>query len=252
MTDAENNKLTITDHGATLLSAEHPSGDLLFVSSAATNVTGKAIRGGVPIIFPGFATLLGEPKHGWARTSDWEIEKVADGFRASLENDGLVLGLDAILVDNELKMRLTAENARPDSARVQIGFHPYFAVTDIVDVTVEGLGGATAIDRNTDEESETEDKFTISGEHDKIYQTTEAVTVTDSQRRLTVRAEGHDSVVVWNPGEKLADSFADLNPKEWAKFICVEPALLGPSLEGIMLSPGEINTLEMTVSAEEL
>src|SRR5438477_12792702 len=49
---------------------------LLFLSEKSPMEPGKAIRGGVPIVFPWFgkhpdASL---PIHGFARTQDWEVE----------------------------------------------------------------------------------------------------------------------------------------------------------------------------------
>ena len=45
---------------------------LLFLSRASQFVLGKAIRGGVPIIFPWFGAREGFPSHGFARVTEWE------------------------------------------------------------------------------------------------------------------------------------------------------------------------------------
>src|SRR5271165_1005817 len=50
---------------------------VLFVSSKSLYVPGKAIRGGVPIIFPWFGNREGGkpgPAHGFARTMLWTVE----------------------------------------------------------------------------------------------------------------------------------------------------------------------------------
>src|SRR5215471_21118914 len=59
-----------------------PRGHLpvLFISPKSTFAAGKAIRGGVPIIFPWFgARSDGQPgpAHGFARTSEWTLERAA-------------------------------------------------------------------------------------------------------------------------------------------------------------------------------
>src|SRR5436189_220987 len=55
---------------------------LLFLSRKSHFAPGKAIRGGVPICFPWFGNREGEPSHGFARTTEWELVKTsvaADG-----------------------------------------------------------------------------------------------------------------------------------------------------------------------------
>src|SRR5579862_6627838 len=50
---------------------------VLFVSPRSLFAPGKAIRGGVPIIFPWFGNRSdGQPgpAHGFARTAEWEVE----------------------------------------------------------------------------------------------------------------------------------------------------------------------------------
>src|SRR5271170_3260812 len=60
--------------------------DVLFMSKSSLFTPGKAIRGGVPIIFPWFGPRHGDPKspaHGFARTMNWNVvacdQKTAGG-----------------------------------------------------------------------------------------------------------------------------------------------------------------------------
>ena len=58
-------------------SAEHP---VLFLSPKSQFVPGKAIRGGVPLVFPWFAERKGGlpgGMHGFARTLPWEIGRAS-------------------------------------------------------------------------------------------------------------------------------------------------------------------------------
>jgi len=53
---------------------------LLFLSERSRFATGKAIRGGVPVIFPWFGARAGHseaPDHGFARTREWAVESVS-------------------------------------------------------------------------------------------------------------------------------------------------------------------------------
>jgi len=47
---------------------------LLFMSRQSQFAVGKAIRGGVPIVFPWFGAREGFPDHGLARVTEWEWE----------------------------------------------------------------------------------------------------------------------------------------------------------------------------------
>src|SRR6185369_4473016 len=65
----------------------HGQRPVLFLSPKSVFAAGKAIRGGVPIIFPWFgARSDGKPgpAHGFARSMEWAIEA------ARLRNDGKV------------------------------------------------------------------------------------------------------------------------------------------------------------------
>ena len=50
----------------------------LFLSGAARFERGKPIRGGIPVVFPQFADSGPLVKHGWLRTTRWEVDDSAD------------------------------------------------------------------------------------------------------------------------------------------------------------------------------
>jgi glucose-6-phosphate 1-epimerase len=63
------------------LTAWQPLGErpVLFTSPNSSFALGRAIRGGIPIIFPWFGTGQHAPKapqHGFARTAAWHLDKV--------------------------------------------------------------------------------------------------------------------------------------------------------------------------------
>lgn len=59
-------------HGATLTSYRHAGRELLFLSDRAVFDGAKAIRGGVPLVFPQFGQPRAEmPQHGLLRTATW-------------------------------------------------------------------------------------------------------------------------------------------------------------------------------------
>jgi glucose-6-phosphate 1-epimerase len=231
----------MSENGAHLVSAESSTGELLYLSSTTAAGPGVAIRGGVPIIAPWFATFLGEPQHGWARREQWLVERIDDGFHAALRKDGIVLGYDAVTATSkqgeELRLRLTLQNTKDESQRVQFAFHPYFAVSDVENISVTGLAGVDAIDRVDGEGFRLDDDLRFDGEVDAIFTGAPEVKIVDEARTLTITSVGADSTVVWNPGRKKADLMDDIGPREWNRFVCVEPAMLGWQQEGVMLSP---------------
>src|SRR5436309_14893009 len=48
---------------------------LLFTSQFSRFMANQPIRGGVPIVFPWFGPREGEPTHGFARSSHWELHE---------------------------------------------------------------------------------------------------------------------------------------------------------------------------------
>src|SRR5262245_39836247 len=83
-------------HGAHV-THHRPAGQrpLLFLSERSQFATGKAIRGGVPVIFPWFGARAGHPEapdHGFARTREWAVESVASARDGSV---ALTLALEA-------------------------------------------------------------------------------------------------------------------------------------------------------------
>ena len=61
---------------------------VLFVSSKSSFTPGKAIRGGVPVIFPWFGSRSDGrpgPSHGFARTLEWSVEETRLLERARVE-----------------------------------------------------------------------------------------------------------------------------------------------------------------------
>ena len=138
---------------------------VLFVSPKSLFVPGKAIRGGVPIIFPWFGPRSDGkpgPAHGFARTTEWAVEE------AKLRNDGNVeitlalapndttrgFGYDG--VPPALSGRQSAPNSKwslrlatmqRSRSAYEEALHTYFAVADIRQVSVSGLEGTTYIDK---------------------------------------------------------------------------------------------------------
>ena len=237
--------MRLSPSGAHLTSTDTDLGELFWVSS----MTGRSpIRGGVPVIAPAFADLLaGAPRHGWARTADWRVTTDGRVFDAEVVNEGIHLLLHVRELADGVRLDLTARNESREDRTVQLGFHPYFRVADVARVHVEGLDGVEVLDRLSGEWRPQSGEVRVQGEFDRIFLASHQVRIVDEQRVITVEAEGADATVVWNPGEKAAAGMQDVGGGEWADFLCVEPALLGADLSGVVLAPSQERRLTMTV-----
>eukprot|EP01147_Barroeca_monosierra_P001575 gene1575-4723_t len=228
-------------------------GDVLFVSSKAVVQPGKAIRGGIPIVFPQFGGEGPLPSHGFARTSLWTVKEVGDGLIVLTLTDS---PLTKKLWDNSFELTMTVtfdsskchsifemRNTGGDAVEVQSLLHTYFRLQHISAVTIEGLQGLVFEDKLKNFEAfEQKDKFvTFDSETDRVFRNVgheqEAILTLDAGsgmwRRIRMRAEmGSDDttltpvpcdVVVWNPWIEKAKATADLDDDEYVHMVCVEP-----------------------------
>lgn len=241
--------LQYTAHGAHLTAADTQLGDLLYLSTTATFGDGTAIRGGVPVIAPWFNDLLGfEPAHGWARLKDWQVEEAEGGFDAKLTWRGIELMMTTRATADGFAQTLTATNLGQKEATIQLAFHPYFLVSDVTRITVEGAAETPLhFDGTLFDEA-----FAVAPTQDMATDAPVRIIDEEAGRVISIYGYGSDHTVVWNPGEEKAATMADVGPDEWRQFVCVEPTKLGAGRGGITLSPGAGATLGMLVGASAL
>jgi len=215
---------------------------VLFVSGKSHFESGKAIRGGVPVIFPWFGPRSGDPSapmHGFVRTADWElIDAVATeedvtvrfGFKSSettrkwLRNDFELVY--SVRVGRSLELSLEVRNRSASAFTFEEALHSYLTVGDVRQVTIEGLSGKTYIDKTAAMARKTQSgPIRIEGETDRVYlNTADAVTVSDPtmNRRLIISKTGSQSTVVWNPWIDKAKALPDFGDDEWPHMLCIE------------------------------
>ncbi|RYD32864.1 MAG: D-hexose-6-phosphate mutarotase, partial [Verrucomicrobiaceae bacterium] len=182
---------------------------LLFMSASSHFAPDKAIRGGVPIIFPWFGAREGHPSHGYARTVTWDLKETA------LLSDGSVrvrLSMPAadfrdveyiVTIGEALTMELVVGNSGPVDFSFESTLHTYLHIGSIDTASIAGLDGIEFFDkvRNT-LAVEDGDGITIWEETDRVYfDTTAAVEIIDPTLGRTIRVEksGSASTVIWNP-----------------------------------------------------
>ncbi|KAI5854580.1 galactose mutarotase-like domain-containing protein [Tricharina praecox] len=236
-------------YGATVISWKAGGEEKLFLSDKAKLDGTKAIRGGIPLVFPVFGkTTEGPtaalPQHGFARISKWELLGKTSESNTSVQVD-FGLGPENLTVDarkqwpydfgliysvvlgkTSLETKMLVRNEGGESFDFNVLFHTYLRVPDVTTVSVSGLKGVTYKDKvlkgaMATEESES---VTIAAEVDRAYENVPgAVTVNaDGKTLFKVERTNLEDVVVWNPWEG-ASGMADFGPADGYKnMLCVE------------------------------
>jgi glucose-6-phosphate 1-epimerase len=244
-------------------SEEHP---VLFLSPKSQFVPGKAIRGGVPLVFPWFAERKGGlpgGMHGFARTLPWEVvateerpEGVALSFKLLPNQTTRDLGFDhfvlvyEVVVGATLSLTLEVENVSDSSLTFEEALHAYYSVSDVRQIEVSGEGNTDYLDRAQQAVRKHQGVGAIrfAGETDQLHLNTQgAVTISDPgwRRRIVIEKRGSDSTVVWNPWIEKAARLADLGADAWPHFVCVEPA--NAAENAVTLQPGAVHSMGITV-----
>jgi D-hexose-6-phosphate mutarotase len=257
-------------HGAHITGFQKNGGPpLLFVSRKSWFEAGKPIRGGIPVCFPWFGNRDGEPSHGFARVTEWQLVKTSaapDGAvtlhfalpeipgREALKN----LRTEFIVtVADTLTMELiTANDSCGAPLEIENCLHTYFHVGDINQVFLTGLQGAPfddfAAGANSARKVENDSVLRITKETNRVYpDTTGTVEIRDENLKRTIRVEKFNakSTVVWNPWttQKLPDDF---DPAEHRQMVCVESGNVKQNK--ISLAPGKTSALKVVLSSSSL
>ncbi len=237
---------------------------LLFLSKDTALTPGKAIRGGIPVIFPWFGARAGHPEspmHGLVRTRPWEIAelevpeegpaKVLLRFESTPETLALwpyafALSLELSLGE-DLAIRLETQNTGHESFVFEQALHPYFPVADVGSASVHGLQNVEFIDKTDALRLKTDlaEAVRFSGETDRLYLDTPATLSLEdpaSLSRIVFGKAGSLSSVVWNPWIAKAAALADLGDEEWREFVCVEQA--NANRNAVTLPAGDVHVFE--------
>jgi glucose-6-phosphate 1-epimerase len=243
---------------------QHP---VLFLSPKSQFAPGKAIRGGVPIIFPWFGSR-GDgkpgPAHGLARTSEWTMESARQHEDGRVEITFTLASNDAtreffdtafrlrfrVTVGSELEMELITSNEAPAPFTFEEALHTYLAVGDVRQASVFGLENSSFIDKTDGLKRKRQDSepVRIAKETDQVHLNTRAAcTVWDPvwNRRIIIEKSGSDSTVIWNPWIDKSSGMTDMAADGWKQMICVETA--NAAENAVLLPPGESHKLTATI-----
>ena len=246
---ADGAQATVTLYGGHLVSWQTSDGqERLFCSSASSLDGSRAIRGGVPVIFPQFGARGTGMRHGFARVATWQLESSGDSDGAAWAQFVLTqadlpeaiaaswawaftlrlrVAVKAQALELELSVHNTGEQAFPFSAAL----HTYFSIDDLSEARIKGLQRVRYSDETPQDALQAEEVLQFSDKLDRIYyQLPGALTVQSGRHTLRLEQQGFTDAVVWNPGAQDAAALSDLADDEQPRFICIEPALIQPDL----------------------
>jgi len=232
------------------VTAWQPAGarPVIFTSSRANFAPGKAIRGGIPVVFPWFGPHPTDPKapqHGFARTAPWQLDKVEAGADAVTFGLSLAAGDFALTYraafGEELRLDLAVRNTSNVAVSFEEALHSYFAASDVERISVAGLEGSGFIDKvaNMQRRPPAGAPLTLSGETDRVYlNVPDRLTIVDPgwRRRIAIDKSGAASTIVWNPWPEKAAAMADLGSGNWRGMVCVETGNVADNR--VTLQPG--------------
>ena len=233
--------------GATVISWIVDDEEQLFVSSKAIWNQSKAIRGGIPLVFPQFGP--GKMKqHGFARVSLWKIDNI--------DNDKgiIILSLNynnlseewkkqfpykftlkykvEIKQNNDLYTELIINNDdKEKSFDFTVLFHTYFNVNS-KNIKIKGLNGLNyddTIEKNNRIKKEGSENIGISSEVDRVYlniNDNDIVLIDDTKKIykkiIIKRHRFFKDVVVWNPWIDKSKRMSDFDDDEYKNMVCIE------------------------------
>ncbi|KAI1094125.1 galactose mutarotase-like protein [Rostrohypoxylon terebratum] len=269
-------------YGATVISWKNRFGiEKLWLSDAAKLDGSKAVRGGIPLVFPVFGTAPDHaatsklPQHGFARNSRWEFLGKSSSESASPSDISVKLdfGLSSATLDDQVKnlwpytfsiiysVTLTPENLSTSIVVTNDGdqpiefqtlMHTYLRVEDISKISVTGLEESDYVDKvDAAKEKKQSGAVTITGEVDRVYTpakgpSSPVVVTEDGESVFSIVRDNFKDVVVWNPWTDKAAGMGDFEPKDGFKnMICIEAG----SVKGwITLDPSDAFEGAQTIS----
>lgn len=210
---------------------------------------GKAIRGGVPILFPQFGNTGNSVRHGFARTSQWGYSKAASTaskavFELSSSEATKKLwpfdfsAIYTVAIDSDrLSMHLKVSNTGKAPLEFTPGLHGYFSTLDIEQTQISGLNNVKFRDSGIGDWLSEPDELRIKSVTDRVYlDTGHPIIVKTPEKSLSITQSGFTNTVVWNPWAGSAKEIIDMGDMDYKNMICIEPAIYDAPKS---LPPGE-------------
>ena len=244
---ADGAQATVTLYGGHLVSWQTSDGrERLFCSRESSLDGSRAIRGGVPVIFPQFGARGTGMRHGFARVATWQLESTGDAdgdawaqfalTQADLPEAiaatwpwAFTLRLRVAVKAQTLELRLSVHNTGGQAFPFSAALHSYFAIDQLSEARVGGLQRVRYSDETPQDALQAEEFLQFDDKLDRIYyQLPGALSLQSGRHTLRLEQQGFTDAVVWNPGAQDAAALPDLADDEQPRFICIEPALIQP------------------------
>ena len=248
-------RATILLHGGHLVSWIPAGGEeQLYLSPTSEYGDGRAVRGGVPVIFPQFAARGTLPRHGLLRTRGWHFEESpvqpgqqhAQGVVRFVANDetrplwphDFEAEITVSVTGKQIDIELAVVNTGDAPFEFTAALHTYLRTNDVLKAQLEGLQTVKYEDSTTGQwQMQWGDVTQVVGEIDRIYHdVANPLTLRELGRRVSVATSGFTDVVVWNPGPDKAAQLSDMPAADWKRMLCVEAARV---IDPVLLPPGE-------------
>lgn len=272
--------------GASVTSFVTASGrELLFCTRKAKLDGSKAIRGGIPLVFPQFGQPDKEmPSHGFLRINDWQVSEgntydndEAAGMELILKLDDVEKGREGKWKDLDctVKMNIKVEPEQLTSVLTFVNtgsaefcysalYHTYLMIQngeadEAEKCNVIGLEGYECVDNMNGKKKSTQgpEPVAVQGETERVFTpppSKEALEVSVSTGNGTkVRVKGFSegiptSCVVWNPhNSEKAKAMSDFDETQYVDMLCVEPGLISTENK---LAPGTESSFTQILIAE--
>jgi glucose-6-phosphate 1-epimerase len=276
----EDAEVIVAEQGAQVLSyRQGEAAPIIWLSEEAAFQAGQAVRGGVPVCWPWFGDLARNPQsvqdtyqgsqpapaHGLVRNSDWVMarsdtndDSVTLVFASNRELPGwphaVDLSLNISLDSKGLHLSLTSHNRGDTTIALSQALHTYFAISDIHQVTVEGLDGRPYIETLEDwQQRQQQGDLIFGGETDRIYlDLPSRLSLRDPglKRQILLETRGSRSAILWNPWIAKAQRLSQFADDAWQRMLCIETANVMDDV--IRLEPSASHTLSVSISTESI
>ncbi|KAH8102661.1 galactose mutarotase-like protein [Cristinia sonorae] len=245
-------------YGATVISWKSGSKEIaeplerFFVSSKAALDGTKPVRGGIPVVFPCFGAPTHPEhvrlaQHGFARSEIWSFGSIVMdneagvSVRLTLESTPSIqekfskpfeLAYVVTLAEHQISTDLHVKNVGLSTTgplEFQALLHNYIRAPSR-EVSITPLQGVSYYDKTEATEelkatAKVENRLEVDVKRttDFVYENAPgSYKISWPTGVVEIRTKNFPNVVVWNPQETGAN-IADMEPKGWEKYVCVEP-----------------------------
>jgi len=235
------------------------------VSSKAVLDGSKAVRGGIPVVFPCFGPPEHPdhsklPQHGFARNELWAFDSVVmdndarvsvhltlrpNSTISNLYTKDFQLAYVVTLAEHELSTDIHVSNpSASEGLDFQALLHTYIRAP-ANEVSISPLLGKRYIDKTEKSvearnilKEEKRSGVDVRAFTDSVYEDAPPkVDVSWPGGGLQVQLHGFTTLTIWNPQAEAGSKIGDMEANGWERFVCVEPGYVRGFKR---LEPGEI------------